>query len=127
MKIINKISWLFYISIVFSVFWLVGCDSRSEYEKQIINYLELNLKDFDSAKYKFEKPIKVKINGDDADIILYYVNSKNSFGAYTGFNERIFAFFTDKDKQYKNNDITEAVKVGFYKIEYLNKRINHQY
>lgn len=122
----NKIAWLFYISIILSVFGLVGCDSHSDYEKQIINYLELNLKDFDSAKYKFEKPIKVKINGDDADIILYYVNSKNSFGAYTGFNERIFAFFTDKDKQYKNKDITEGVKVGYYKIEYLNKRIKNE-
>lgn len=115
---------LFCTSIIFSVFLLVGCDSHSDYEKQIINYLELNLKDFDSAKYKFEKPIKVKINGDDADIVLYYVNSKNGFGAYTGFNERIFAFF--KDNQYRNNDITEGVKVGYYKIEYLNKIIKYE-
>ena len=115
---------LFCTSIIFSVFLLVGCDSHSDYEKKIINYLELNLKDFDSAKYKFEKPIKVKINGDDADIVLYYVNSKNGFGSYTGFNERIFAFF--KDNQYRNNDITEGVKVGYYKIEYLNKIIKYE-
>jgi hypothetical protein len=113
--------WLFCTSIIFSVFLLVGCDSHSDYENQIINYLELNLKDFDSAKYKFEKPVRVKINGDNADIILYYVNSKNSFGAYTGFHERIFAFFTDKDMQYKNKDITEGVNVGYYKIESINK------
>ncbi|MCX8581430.1 hypothetical protein J3U18_06975 [Gilliamella sp. B3482] len=100
---------------------LVGCDSHSDYEKQILNYLEVNLKDFDSAKYKFEKPLKVKINGDEADVILYSVNSKNSFGAYTGYKDRVFAFFYDKDKQYKNGDITEGLNVGFYKIEYLNK------
>lgn len=93
MKIINKISRLFCISIVFSVFWLVGCDSHPEYEKRIKNYMMGKLKDPDSAQYIFKGYMRGKIDGHDVTIYVVFINAKNGYGAFTGYQEYEFAIY----------------------------------
>lgn len=95
MKIINKISWLFCTSIIFSVFWLVGCDSHPEYEEKIKNYMMGKLKDPDSAQYKFKGYMQGKIDGHDATIYVVFINAKNGFGAFTGYQEYEFAIYNN--------------------------------
>lgn len=69
---------------------------KSTYELKVKTYFEGCLKDPESAKYKFEKPIKgwygktlSNLAGprkiDYGWIVLVRVNAKNSYGGYTGY------------------------------------------
>lgn len=89
----NKIAWLFCISIVFSVFGLVGCDSHPEYEKKIKNYMMGKLKDPDSAQYIFKGYMQGKIDGHDVTVYVVFINAKNEYGAFTGYQEYEFAIY----------------------------------
>ena len=51
------------------------------------------LKDPDSAQYKFKGYMQGKIDGRDATIYIVFINAKNGFGAFTGYQEYEFAIY----------------------------------
>lgn len=93
MKNAYKSFWLLVVSILFSSLLLVGCDSKPDYEQKIKNYMMGKLKDPDSAQYRFQAVSKGEIDNHEADIYFVYINAKNSFGAYAGYKEYIFAIY----------------------------------
>lgn len=86
-----------------------GSPLTIDYEKFIKNYFNENLKDPESARYKFQQPRHFwyrdsPILGGKEYIgyaIFAEVNAKNSFGGYNGFEPYIFIF--------KNNILTKYI------------------
>lgn len=78
-------------------------------ESKIRAYMETELKDAESARYKFEKPYMANANrypGDGGMFVWhgyrvdFSVNAKNGYGGYTGYTP-YFALF-------RNGEITRA-------------------
>ena len=53
------------------------------------------LKDPDSAQYIFKGYMQGKIDGHDATIYVVFINAKNGFGAFTGYQEYEFAIYNN--------------------------------
>lgn len=82
---------------------LINADYSSapqNYEKTIKDLMSVQLKDPYSAQYKFEAPYKGYANkgliyGGGRDygwVVRVWVNAKNSFGGYTGYQPHIYLF-----------------------------------
>lgn len=78
-----------------------------EVEAQVRSYMENELRDAESARYKFEPPYKVYANLNPEGLFVWHgyrvdfsVNAKNGYGGYTGYTP-YFALF-------RNGKITRA-------------------
>lgn len=90
---------------------LAGCKPS---EKKAVELSEkeitINLKDPDSAKFRFVRLAKLEdaIDKTTNSIVCGQINSKNGFGAYTGFNRFIVAL-NMTPKGYFSNSVTYKV------------------
>lgn len=90
----------------------------TNYEQAIKGLMEQTLKDPDSAKYKFEAPVKGFaqdgfLRGGKKHfgyIVMTQINAKNSYGGYTGAES--YAFFFSEGGI---SDITMQLKYGMAK------------
>jgi hypothetical protein len=82
---------------------LINADYGSppqNYEKTIKDLMSMQLKDPYSAQYKFQAPFKGYANrgliyGGGRDygwVVKVWINAKNSFGGYTGYEPHVYLF-----------------------------------
>ncbi|HIF4819281.1 hypothetical protein [Serratia marcescens] len=93
---------------------LAGCKPS---EKKVLELSEkeitINLKDPDSAKFRFVRLAKLEgaIDKTTNSIVCGQINSKNGFGAYTGFKRFIVAL-NITTKGYFSNSVTYRVALS---------------
>lgn len=69
----------------------------ANYQDQIKEHFAVMLKDPQSAIYKFKEPTKHYAGRYGWKVVLF-INAKNSFGGYTGEDEKHFMFYADGTK-----------------------------
>lgn len=62
--------------------------------------MEMVLKDPGSAQYEFSPPFLAKTGRGNQWVMKFFVNSKNSFGGYTGFQMWVAAFMNGTSVDY---------------------------
>lgn len=84
----------------------------TDYQEQLKSTIEVQLKDPDSAKYKFFSPRKsyTESTRHFGYTVPVGVNAKNSYGGYTGFQLQYYAYYGGIFK-----DVTTGVELGAVK------------
>ena len=91
---------------------LAGCKPSEEKAIELAKKeIALNLKDPDSAKFRFLRVAKKAERNDGAVLVMVcgQVNAKNTFGAYAG-NQRFLIMLGMKSKSMFNNGVSYTVE-----------------